>query len=145
MKKEIPNESLPRPVRRCLWKTLLLLGVFFGGFVIGSALTGSVVVHRVREAAFTPEKTAERIMGRMERRLDLTDEQSDQVKAIVRRNMGELVTRRAEVRAQVLEQVQTIRREIAEVLTPEQERKLNRRFDWLQKLWMPPTSGKPNS
>jgi Spy/CpxP family protein refolding chaperone len=140
MKKETSNETLPRPVRRRLWQTLLLLGVFSAGLVLGGALTVGVIVHRVREAAVTPDKTAERIMGRMAHRLDLTDEQANQVRAVVHRNMGEFLVQRDETRRQVAERVQTIRLEISDVLTPEQEQKLNQRFDQLQKLWMPPSA-----
>jgi Spy/CpxP family protein refolding chaperone len=137
MKKDTSNESLPRPIRRRLWMTLMMLGIFAGGLVLGSALTVATIVHRVREAIHTPGKTAERIMSRMMKDLDLTDEQASQVRAVVRRNMIELRVQKAKERAQVSGRMKMIRQEMDEILTPEQEQKLNQRFDRLQKLWMP--------
>lgn len=136
MKNETPSNVLPRPVRRRLWRILFVLGVFFGGLVLGSALTVATIVHRVREAIHTPGKMAERVMTRTMKDLDLTDEQTSQARTVIRRNMAELRAQRMQDRAQVAGRMKMIRQEMNEILTPEQEQKLNQRLERLQKFWM---------
>ncbi|MFA4945210.1 MAG: hypothetical protein WC789_10985 [Lentisphaeria bacterium] len=127
--------TLPRPVRRKLWLILLLPGIFFGGMVVGSALTVAVAVRRIRDVTGNPEKTAGRIIARMDRYLDLTNEQEAEVKTIVRNTLDDLLAQRAAVRRQTLLRLAAARREMDAVLTPEQQQKLDDRFGRLRKLW----------
>ncbi|WP_321419310.1 hypothetical protein [uncultured Desulfobacter sp.] len=67
--------------------------------------------------------------------LDLNDEQSRQVSAIVRDNMAELRPLRAQVISRLRSQMEKARHQLATVLTPEQKEKLDNRFNRLEKRW----------
>lgn len=141
MKTDQSNETLPRPVRRRIWTVLLMLGIFTGGLVLGSALTVSAIVHRMREAAREPEKSVERTVARMDRYLHLTDEQKTAVKTIVSQTTDDLRVLRARSRMRGLIRLKAARLEINNLLTPEQVQKLDERFERLQKLWNPSSAG----
>jgi len=140
MKTDKTNESLPRPVRRRLWTVLLMLGIFTGGMVLGSALTVSAIVHRMRESVREPEKAVNRTIARMDRYLHLTDEQKTAVRSVVRHATDDLRTQWADGRKQALNRLEESRKEIDLLLTPEQVHKMDERFESLKKLWNPSSS-----
>ena len=141
MKKDKPTESLPRPARRRLWTALLMLGIFTGGLVLGSVLTVSTIVHRMRESVREPEKSVERTIARMDKYLHMTGEQKAAVRNVVRHTTDDLRTQWAIGRRQALYRLETSRKEINLLLTPEQVQKLDERFESLQKLWNPSSTG----
>ncbi|MFA6172082.1 MAG: hypothetical protein WC701_00225 [Kiritimatiellales bacterium] len=141
MKKDKSTESLPRPARRRLWTVLLMLGIFTGGTVLGSALTVSAIVHRMREAAREPEKAVDRTIARMDKYLHLTGEQKTAVQTIVSQTTDDLRVLQARSRMRGLMRLQAARLEINKLLTPEQVQKLDERFERLRKLWNPSSSG----
>ena len=141
MKKDKPTESLPRPARRRLWTVLLMLGIFTGGMVLGSALTVSAIVHRMQESAREPEKAVFRTIARMDKYLHMTGEQKAAVQTIVSQTTDDLRALQARSRMRGLMRLQAARLEINKLLTPEQVQKLDERFERLQKLWNPSSSG----
>jgi hypothetical protein len=141
MKNDKSTESLPRPARRRLWTVLLMLGIFTGGMMLGSALTVSAIVHRMRESAREPEKAAARIIARMDKYLHMTGEQKAAVQTIVSQTTDDLRALQARSRIRGLMRLQAARMEINKLLTPEQVQKLDERFERLRKLWNPSSSG----
>jgi Spy/CpxP family protein refolding chaperone len=105
------------------WKLILLLtGIFIAGGV-----TGAFVMKRVgremlaRPAA--PEQWAPQHVKRLMDRLDLTPEQLEQVRPIVRRNMEQLNRLRTYSWSEGKSIMEQMQRDIAALLNPEQRAK----------------------
>jgi len=106
------------------WKLVLLLaGIFLAGGV-----TGAFVMLRVGREMLArrpgPEQWAPIHLKHLAERLDLTPEQQDQLRPIVRRNMEELNRLRTYSMAETKSAFERMEREIAEKLTPDQKTKL---------------------
>lgn len=99
---------------------LLLLGVFVLGAVTGSALTGLY-----RSRASGPEARERAMHERFEnmrRELNLTDEQTTAVRAIIDETRNEYRALRAELRPRFEEPRQKARTRIRALLTPDQQK-----------------------
>jgi Spy/CpxP family protein refolding chaperone len=77
----------------------------------------------------------------MKRRLDLTDDQVQQVRRIILEQQMAFQSLRKEFRPRLDDQIEKTRRELAAVLTPEQARKWEKRFARIQRFWLPPLPG----
>jgi hypothetical protein len=131
-------ESLPAPVKRRRWLTVVLAALIFAaGLVSGAAVTMAVAVHRLQYFIHHPEEAPARIAGRLQRRLGLDDVQKAKVEAIVANRQRELMTLRGEMQPQVLEQLNLLRAEISDVLTEPQRGRWQRMFDDLRERWLP--------
>ena len=138
MQTHSPNERLPRPTRRRLWTILWMTVVFACGMVIGGGLTLKIAYDRFQESFHHPAIFAERINHRLDRYLDLSPDQRRQVAQIIKRDLDQLHALRTKMRQQLLAQLEKTRQDLNAVLTPEQTQRLNRRFDRLQRIWLPP-------
>lgn len=102
------------------WKVIVVLfGIFFAGGVTG----GFVGVRVCKNAILNrpvPEEWEPRHMKRLAERLDLSKDQVEQVRPIVRRNMEQLNRVRNYAQAETQTVVAGMQRDIAEFLTPEQ-------------------------
>jgi len=115
--------SLTGRTRLKIW--LVLLGVFVLGCVTGAALTG---LYRSRASGDRPEareKAMHQRFENMRRELNLTDEQTTAVHAILDETREEYRTLRTELRPRFEEPRQKARTRIRALLTPEQQQ----RFD----------------
>lgn len=105
------------------WKLILVLvGIFAAGVVTGAFVTLRVGREIVAKRAM-PEQWAPQRLKRLAERLELTPEQLEQLRPVMRRNMEELNRLRnysMEGTRDILERMQ---REITEKLTPEQRAK----------------------
>lgn len=102
------------------WKiALVLLGIFLAG-----ALTGGAVAVRIgRSMAMKramPEQWGPMQLKRLAERLDLSAEQLEQLRPIVRRNMEELNRLRTYAMGETRTILERMQRDIADKLTPEQ-------------------------
>ncbi len=126
-----------RPRRRWLWALLGLL-IFALGAVVGAAGTLLVVRVRVRHALQQPDELPQRITGRLRGTLALTDEQAEQVRAILERRYAELARIRRFAQPRVEAQLEWVRKEVADVLTPDQAARWREHFDRFRRVWIPP-------
>ena len=101
---------------------LVLVVVFVLGSITGAALTG---LYRSRAGADHPEKAMHERFEKMRRELNLTDEQTTAVRAILDETREEYRTLRTELRPRFEEPRQKARTRIRALLTPEQQQ----RFD----------------
>lgn len=102
------------------WQVILvLIGIFAAGGVAGGFLTLRVCKERLTNRPM-PEEWAPRHLKRLHDRLDLTAEQHEQIRPIVRRSIEQL----NRIRNSSLEETKTVvegmQREISAKLTPEQ-------------------------
>ena len=110
------------------WKPIL--GVLLV-FLLG-ALAGAAVVHRVDrqsvEAVLAGRggATADLIVRRLTRSLDLDPAQRDQVRAIVTETRRDIVEIRKPVQAKIEEALERSRGRVREILRPDQQEKFDR-------------------
>jgi hypothetical protein len=141
MAQDQPIAPITRPRRRWIWTILLALVIFISGVLVGGGLTFKVITNGFKRSFQDPAVSAERITQRMKRRLDLTDEQTVQVRRIFLEQQKEIQSLRRQIRPQLEAQFEKTRRELAAVLTPEQARKWEKRFARFLKFWLPPIPG----
>ena len=105
------------------WKIIVVL---FAIFVAGG-VTGGFVTLRVLREKFSnrpmPEEWAPRHLKRLVDRLALTPEQQEQIRPIVRHNMEQLNRLRKQSQAETQMRIESMQRDIAQKLTPEQRAK----------------------
>jgi Spy/CpxP family protein refolding chaperone len=101
---------------------LVLVVVFVLGSITGAALTG---LYRSRASADRPEKATHDRFDKMRRELNLTDEQTKSVSAILDETRNEYRSLRAELRPRFEEPRQKARAKIRALLTPEQQQKFD--------------------
>ena len=133
------RQPLPRPRRPRRWLTVLLgVVIFVCGAVIGSAATLLIVRDRVLHMLRHPDEAPARITARLRRKLRLSDEQAEQVEAILARRQAALQEIRCKVQPTVERHLDAARDEIAAVLTPEQAETWHAHFTRLRDTWVPP-------
>ncbi len=101
---------------------LVLVVVFALGSITGAALTG---LYRSRAGADRPDKAVHDHFEKMRRDLNLTDEQTKSVSAILDETRNEYRSLRAELRPRFEEPRQKARTKIRALLTPEQQQKFD--------------------
>src|SRR5437763_11725352 len=103
---------------------LVLLVVFVLGGVTGAALGG---LYRSRASGERPEKAMHEHFEKMRSELNLTEEQTKAVSAILDETRNEYRSLRAELRPRFDEPRQKARAKIRALLTPEQQQKFDAR------------------
>lgn len=107
-------------VTTTLLALLALLLTFAAGVVVGGV--GSRMLQFRRGGPMVPEHAGRMMLNRLDRRLDLTDEQREKVGEILRRRHARINSLWTTVRPRVEEELAATNAEIAKVLTPEQRR-----------------------
>lgn len=105
------------------WKLVLLLaGIFAAGCVAGSFVTMGYVRSKIRERG-APEQWGPARLKLLAQRLDLTPEQIERLKPIVRRDVEDLNRLRQQSFQETRRILERMERDIAAALTPEQKKK----------------------
>jgi len=141
MGKDQATAPVIQPRRRRGWTILLALVIFISVVLVGGGLTFKVITSGFKRSFQTPALSAERITHRMKKQLNLTGEQAVQVHRIILEQQKAFQSLRKQVRPQLEAQIHKTRQELAAVLTPEQARKWEKRFDRFMKFWLPPKNG----
>lgn len=125
------DDVTPQPGRRSHVKwlaALIVVAAFATGVLVGVAgdRVLMVVRHETHLSPAMMHGLVERIEKRLDRRLDLTPEQSRQVRAILDRHQQNILRVWRVARPQVQLEIESANSEIAAVLTPEQKAKFER-------------------
>lgn len=135
---EQSQTALPRPRRHWLASFLLAIVIFAAGLLAGVAGT-SVAIHRITLSRLhNPQLMPERLAKHMKRRLRLNDQQAAEVQKIFEKHQQSLSGLYAQVRPQMDADMDQLKKEIDEVLTPAQAAKWDKRFDYMRDKWTPP-------
>ncbi|HSR10220.1 MAG TPA: hypothetical protein VLS90_02160 [Thermodesulfobacteriota bacterium] len=132
-----PTGPVLKPRRRWVRTILVALVIFVSGAMIGGGLTVLIIAGGAKRYFQDPAVSADRITHRMKKQLDLTEDQVTQVHRIILERQQAFQSLRKQVQPQVKAQIEKTRRELSAVLTPEQARKWEKRFDRFRKFWMP--------
>lgn len=143
MENEKPSEAFAKPRRR-LRPILLALVIFISGVLVGGGLSFKVVTAGYKRAFQDPDFLAEKIVRRMERRLDLRSDQVKPVREIILEQQRAFQSLHKEFRPRLDSQIEKTRKELAKVLTPEQEQQWERTFVRMRRFWLPPLPGEPS-
>ncbi len=133
--KEIRVNTPPQAPKKRRWKLALWgLVILLCGMVIGAGITlhvGGFMIFR----AMTPDgKTAEHITKRIDRDLDLTDQQKSQVSQIVAHRVSAFKSILIEDYPRIKEQFELMHTEVASLLTEEQKLKWEKHYKKVQKV-----------
>jgi len=138
---------LPTAPKRRRWLTVLLAILIFGaGAVSGAAVTMAAFVHRMQFVLHHPEGLPGRIVSRLERSLNLDEAQKPKVEAIVAKRQEAMMGLRREFEPHLMKEMDTLRAEVGDVLTPPQRERWERMFDSFRARWLPslpPEDAKP--
>jgi hypothetical protein len=136
---ETREKPVQHRIRRRRWLSIAMGSVILAcGMVVGSVITVSYLWNRVLDHIQNPEQIPTRITERLERRLDLTEQQAQEINAILTERQEALLAIRAEVYPRIQAELESAREEVAAVLDEEQAAEWRKMFESLrQKLTMP--------
>ena len=118
---------MPKPPRT--WLTLLMGGLLLiSGMVMGAGGTIMFVKHRMEQPDSAPKHFSNRLAQRITRDLDLSDDQTQQVRAILQTHQKKMRSIRMEVNDEVDASFETLKTEVEAILSPEQAQIWNRRI-----------------
>lgn len=131
-----PLTTVDAPKRR--WTVVALsLVVFLAGMASGAAVTVVYAVNRLQYAIHHPEVAPTRMAAHLARRLDLTNEQRDEIEQIIARRQAAIAVIRRQFQPQVVEQLELVRGEVDDVLDDVQRTRWNELFEQFKKRWLP--------
>lgn len=134
-----PTDALPpleNPRRR--WMPLVLaLVIFLAGMASGAALTVVYAVNRLQFAIHHPEAAPARIAATIARRLDLDADQTARVEQILADRQTQIAAIRRKFQPEIVEQLDGVHDEIAEVLDTSQRGKWTELFAQFKNRWLP--------
>lgn len=113
------DPGLPRrnATRTTIIAVIVILVTFAAGIAVG-ILVDRVAFRRAHDRV--PRFATSAMAARLDRHLDLTDEQRTQIEAILERRHSRINSLWSEVRPHVRREIEQTNQEIARVLTPEQ-------------------------
>jgi len=123
--KQSDNDNPTALLRRLhRWRMAFLgLVILLAGVTIGVAAALLVFGPPERPRPMGPEMAVRGMLGRFRDQLNITDEQAEQIRTILRTRMQNLQKLREEARPKIEEQLEELKNEISAVLTPEQSSK----------------------
>lgn len=124
------NECIKR-----YWKIgLCFLGVFLAGAVVGGVVTAGVVRKIVAKRA-NPQNWEELMMQAMDRKLNLRPDQRIKIAPMVASAANEFKSTRADAVAHYQQTLTQLKSNVATVLDPEQQKKLEKLTQERQQRW----------
>lgn len=134
--KDIRVNTPPQPPKRRRWKLALWgLVILLCGMVIGAGITLHAGSFMILHVIGRDSKMAEHITKRIDRDLDLTDEQRSQVSKIVSHRVFEFKSILIEDYPRIKEQFELMHTEVALLLTEKQKLKWEKHYKKVQKVF----------
>jgi hypothetical protein len=134
-----PLPPPPPPKKRRKWlAALLIFFVFLAGMMVGSGLTIAVAVHHIQIAIRHPEEVPARLTAFLDKRLRFSHEQAVDVERLIAAHQAHLQEIRRQVQPQIQSELDGLRQEINDILTPDQQLKWDRLYSEAVRTWLPP-------
>ena len=130
-----PQGSLKPPRRRWLRTVVLGCLILICGALIGSGLTFRFLWSTMMGNIGKPDKMTQRIVRRIDRRLDLSSEQRQKVEEIVARRMKALRALRLEVQPRMEAELKSMQLEIRGFLRPDQTLQWDKDVQKFRERW----------
>ncbi len=134
-KPEVENNENPvKQKKRFSWKNVLKgAAILFCGMIIGSVITAHVGHHLMFKFLGDPQHMADKTTRRIERKLDLSSEQTKQVREILSRRSEIISADFKESHKRLEEQFDLVYEEVSQVLDEKQKKKWKAHHDKLKK------------
>lgn len=141
------HDNEPRPWAASSRKSWILAvslmsAAFFFGAVVGAVVTGRFLWEKQIDALQRPRFEMPRVMGHMRDNFDLTEEQAERLETVFSDHHEKIWGIREEVRPEIEMEIESLRRQVEEILTPEQAKRWGDRFNDEKRRWLPPLYGK---
>lgn len=133
------NEMPPLPAVRPPWVRSLLLGmaILICGAVIGGVVSAAMFrtpkAYEFRPGDRLPEDIAQRMRGKYQ----LSEEQTEKLRAVFEEHGEKLAEIRAEVHPRIEAEHEALRRAVEAVLSPEQAQAWREEFESMRRPWGP--------
>ncbi len=128
----------PLPTRRRFWKQALLsLIIFASGAIVGTCTTLILIRQQVHHRIHHPEEMPGKIAARMQRKLDLSNEQTEQVQAILTERQQAIQQIRREFQPQLEAELNQMQEQVAHLLDDSQRMAWQAWFQDLRATWIP--------
>ena len=125
---QTPTIEKPRRKRRLWLKILLIILVLFSGIIIGAGGTAIAVGRTLRTVFEQPQRLPEIMTRNMQRRLRLTDEQADKVRAVLETRIANIREIMKETHPRLRAEIEAMHDEISTILDENQREKWEQRF-----------------
>ena len=122
---------------RWVMKLLLSLVILLCGIVIGVVITLGFIRQTFNHFQFQPEVATTRVMARFNSKYDLTEQQQNKLKKIVREHFETLEKIGQEVHPRIRSQMDQFGEKVAAELNEEQRADWKKRFSYLRKNFLP--------
>ena len=124
--------------RRRLWlNTLFALIILICGILIGSGGTIYFVSSRIIEGIHNPEVFPKRAVERMSARLNLNQEQADNILSIFEQRKEQFELYLADIQPRMKEEIDALKKEVEAILTPEQAVVWEKRMHKIRRILLP--------
>ena len=119
--------------RRTIWIAALVVVLAFAGGIVAGIIGDRMylMTHERIVPRGGIEFLARHLIRRLDRSLDLSDEQESQIRAIIDRRAGRIAALERNVHATIHAEFTATHAEIAKILTPQQRQK----FERMQRRW----------
>ena len=126
------------PVRRPFWKPVLLsLVIFASGAIVGTCATLILIRQQVHYRIHHPNEMPGRIAARIQRKLDLGDEQTEQVQAFITERQQAIQKIRREFQPRLETELNQMQTQIADLLDDSQRVAWEAWFQEVRATWIP--------
>jgi uncharacterized protein YneF (UPF0154 family) len=121
-----------------LWLNMLFaLIILVCGILIGSGGTIYFLSSRIMEGIHNPEVFPKRAVERMSARLNLNQEQADNILSIFEQRKDQFELYLADIQPRMKDEIDTLEKEVEAFLTPEQAVVWKKRMDMIRRILLP--------
>ena len=126
------RRALPAWVQVCV-----LLLVFASGIGVGAVGASQYMLSRMQHYRENPEVFPEELSAKLQSRMNMSDDQTSKVRAIVTLRHGNITSLRDASAPGILQEFSLMEQEIADVLDPAQREQWHETADWVRKTFLP--------
>jgi hypothetical protein len=126
------RRALPAWLQICV-----LLLVFASGIGVGAVGASQYMLSRMQHYRANPESLPGELSAKLQSRMNMSDEQTAEVLAIVTLRHGNITSLRDASAPGILQEFSLMEREIADVLNPTQREQWRETADWARKTFLP--------
>ena len=120
---------------------VLMSSVFLCGAIVGGTATSWVLWHRTMKAFRAPGSVVERMVHDVRREYSLSEDQSRKLEELLAEHHEAMQAIQDEFQPRIEEQLESLRTQVQDLLSPEQRERWNSRFDQMKTRWMRPGPG----
>ncbi len=145
MNRSTPSTSTlsRRPIQQ--WKRALpawlqvsvLLLVFASGIGVGAVVASQYMLSRMQYYRANPDVLPAELSAKLQIRMNMTDEQTAEVLAVLKRRHGNIASLRNASTPGILREFSLMESEVADLLNPRQREQWHKTADWARKTFLP--------